>query len=87
MSIATQACAHRLECCFESVTAWERYIKKHKAAIRLAMARGDLLDEATDKALYVDPALETTDRRRQGAAGQTKMANPTRLGGMHLFRP
>jgi hypothetical protein len=65
----------------------ERYIKKHKAAIRLAMARGDLLDETTDKALYVDPALETTDRRRQGAAGQTKMANPTRLGGMHLFRP
>jgi hypothetical protein len=53
------------------VTACERYIKKHKAAIRLSMARGDLPYDATDKALYRSRRLETVDRGRQVAAHQT----------------
>jgi hypothetical protein len=60
------ACTLRPDCYFEHVTAWERYIGKHKAAIRLAMARGDLPYEATDKALYIDPA----DLRRLIAEGK-----------------
>src|ERR1700722_3191186 len=49
-------CAPRSDCYFECVTAWQSYIKKHKSAIRFAMARGVLPYEATDKALYIDPA-------------------------------